>query len=85
MDNSILRRYIRNILSEFRNSAGAYTYGPNKFPYLNGTDATTPSDLSAEFDSEFSEEKESDTYSFEVPTFDGNKKGYKSYKIPKKH
>lgn len=52
MGNFILRKHIRKIINELFGGAAVYAHGPNKFPYLDGTDATTPSDLSAEFQSE---------------------------------
>jgi hypothetical protein len=52
MDDSILRKHIRKVISEFFNNAWVYTYGPNKFPKFDD-EPRTPSDLEAKFDSEF--------------------------------
>ena len=52
MGDFILRKHIREILSEFFNNASVYADLPNKFPSFDGI-AKTPSDLNAEFDSEF--------------------------------
>ena len=52
MGNFILRKHIRKIINELFGGAAVYAHGQNKFPYLDGTDATVPSDLSAEFQSE---------------------------------
>jgi len=94
MGNFNLRKHIRGIINEIFGGESIYVPGPNKFPYLDGTDAKTPSDLSAEFESELaplpseigefreSEEKER---SIKVPTFDGKKKCSTLYKIPNKH
>lgn len=83
MDDSILRKHVRKIISEFFNNAWIYTYGPNKFPHFDGSDPKTPSDLDAEAD-ELEEDEENIT-SIQVPTFDGTKKGRQMYKIPNKH
>lgn len=78
MGNFILRKHIREIISELFGGAAVYAQGVNKFPYLDGTDATTPSDLSAEFGSdlaplpneigEFSESEEKDNSIDKKPT-----------------
>jgi len=95
MGDSILRKYIKEVLNGFANGAYIYSNGPNKFPYMDGTDATTPSDLAAEADYEFgsptdeieesTEEVDLDSYYIKVPTFDGTKKGLEPYKITNKH
>jgi hypothetical protein len=81
MDDSVLRKHIRKVISEFFNNAWVYTYGPNKFPNFDGTDPKTPSDIDAEAE----ELSSSDERLIEVPTFDGKKKGKSIYKILNKH
>lgn len=50
MDDFILRKHIKEVISEFFNNSWVYTYGPNKFPKFDGSEKT-PSDLDAEADS----------------------------------
>ena len=52
MGNYNLRKQIREILSEFFNNSWVYTYGPNKFPRLDGNEKT-PDDLNRDFDHKF--------------------------------
>jgi len=60
MGNSILRKYIRESLTSIVSGAQVYTVGPNKFPYMDGTDAKTPSDLASEAEEENNDESEED-------------------------
>lgn len=93
MGDSILRKYIKEILSEFFNNATVYPDDHNKFPYMDGSGIKTPLELDSKFDSEFESEEEPGDYkeleekenTIIVPTFDGKKKGHLLYKIPNKH
>lgn len=77
MGDFVLRKYIREILSEYYNNTWVYTAGPNKFPYLDGTNKT-PADLSDEFKQEFG--KHSDEISEESEEIVGLKKTEKKSK-----
>ena len=58
MGDYILRKHIREILSEFFNNATVYPDDHNKFPYMDGSGIKTPLELDDEFDSEFESEDE---------------------------
>lgn len=55
MGNLLIRKHVRESLKEFFQNQVVYANDPTKFPYLDGSDETTPSDLDAETDVEFGE------------------------------
>jgi len=52
MGNSVLRNYIKETIREAFSNMWLYSSGPNKFPYMDGTDAKIPSDLASEAEAE---------------------------------
>lgn len=80
MGNSILRKQVRKIISEFFNNQVVYADSHTKFPKFDGSEKT-PSDLDMEFQAEFGsapdaiEESEETPSENKTPSEDKSKKG----------
>lgn len=86
MGDSVLRKYIREILFEFYNNSSVYAAGPNKFPYFDDINKT-PSELAAEFEEEFNNSSEETPEEFQenIGLDSSGKKVEKKLNFPNKH